>query len=234
MASAASAGSSRDPSAATVSAREGPSMNSLTRKGWPPSNPASRIRAAQNGATRLAAVASAVKRSRDAESGAAIRLSRVTATGVPSGRRDRNIPAEFGSSRLVRDPAGQPVTADPPEIIGPQWRDEGHAAAPLILRGGRSVSYDTHFSVLGAYGSGEVTVASTCWKLCARPGHRGSGSQVGEDTDTTRYSPYPPCARQADVTEFPAGIGHKSRPAERYTRATRRITKEGVEYPDGN
>ena len=100
MASAASTGPSSGPSAATVSARDGPSMNSLTRKGWPPSNPASRIRAAQKGATRRAAVASAVKRSRDAGSGAAVRPSRVTATGVPSGRRDRKIPAEFGSSRL--------------------------------------------------------------------------------------------------------------------------------------
>ena len=69
-------------------------MNSLTRKGRSPSNPASRIRAAQNGATRRATVASAEKRSREAESGAAVRPSRVTATGVPSGRRDRKIPAE--------------------------------------------------------------------------------------------------------------------------------------------
>jgi hypothetical protein len=74
-------------------------MNSLTRKGRSPSNPASRIRAAQNGATLRATVASAVKRSREAESGTAVRASRVTATGVPSGRRDRKVPAEFGSSR---------------------------------------------------------------------------------------------------------------------------------------
>ena len=44
----------------------------------------------------------------------------------------------------------------------------------------------------------------------------------------------PACTWRQDVTEFPAGIGHKLRPAERYIRATRRITKEGVEYPHGN
>ena len=99
MASAASTGPSSGPSAVTVSDRDGPSMNSLTRKAWSPSNPASRMRAAQNGATRRATVASALKRSREAGSGAAARPSRVTATGVPSGRRDRNVPAESGLSK---------------------------------------------------------------------------------------------------------------------------------------
>jgi len=209
-------------------------MNSLTRKGRSPSNPASRIRAAQNGATRRATVASALKRSREAGSGAAARARRVTSDRGPVRQPDRKVPAEFGASRPS---AIRPDSRYRPTRRGSSGRSGvtracGSSANPA----GWEVSFVRYalFRAWRAWIGGSYRRKHVLGAL--RPGFGRCGSGLRSVNTRTRRAIARTLrvARQAGVTEFPAGIGHKLRPAERYIRATRRITKEGVEYPDGN
>ncbi len=77
------------PAAVTISVSEGPATYSLTRNGWPPSSPASRMRAAQNGATRLAPAASSANRSMAALPAASSLPIGSTVTSPPPGERAR-------------------------------------------------------------------------------------------------------------------------------------------------
>jgi hypothetical protein len=74
----------RGPSASTTWRSDGPSMNSLTRYGVSPSTSASRMRAVQNGATRLALASSPANLARALASPVNCACSSLTATFSPS------------------------------------------------------------------------------------------------------------------------------------------------------
>src|SRR5258708_1237871 len=111
-ASASRSSPSHGPSSVTNSSSEGPATYSLTRKAWPPSKPAPRIRAAQNGATRHAAFASAVNLSLAALSEVQSPSSSVMVTSLPS-----TVLARY-TGPATGIPATRPVSLYRPTFLG--------------------------------------------------------------------------------------------------------------------